>query len=95
MPEEPLAICDAVENDTPCISYHTLTGYAVPSTLNLIRNISIHVVVMLVDWDSTNNFVQGRLVKYLGLTVRPSPHLRVTSVMVKLFNMTTSASKSY
>ncbi|XP_039133322.1 uncharacterized protein LOC120270395 [Dioscorea cayenensis subsp. rotundata] len=63
---------------TPCISFHALTGQLVPSTLKLAGSIHGHPVVVLIDGGSTNNFIQSHLVKHLGLTVHPSPHLRVT-----------------
>ncbi|KAJ0970323.1 hypothetical protein J5N97_023200 [Dioscorea zingiberensis] len=65
-------------HEAPCISFHALTGHLVPSTLKLAGTILGHAVVVLIDSGSTNNFIQARLASHLGLTVQPSPHLRVT-----------------
>lgn len=42
---------------TPCISFHTLIGVLVPSTLKIIGRIHFKEVVVLIDGGSTNNFI--------------------------------------
>ena len=75
-PEPPdLAV---VEEGIPCISFHALNGYRVPSTLKIAGKIYGKELVVLIDSGSTNNFIQTRWAKHLKLPVQPSSHLRVT-----------------
>lgn len=48
------------------------------STLKLSGCINGHKVVILIDGGSTNNFIQNRLAKHLGLSVVALPNLKVT-----------------
>ncbi|RVW75982.1 hypothetical protein CK203_052825 [Vitis vinifera] len=64
--------------DHPQISFHAFTGQLIRSTLKLAGSINGQSVVVLIDGGSTNNFIQSRLTKHLGLTVQTSPHLKVT-----------------
>ncbi|WJZ88044.1 hypothetical protein VitviT2T_007377 [Vitis vinifera] len=64
--------------DHPQISFHAFTRQLIPSTLKLAGSINGQSVVVLIDGGSTNNFIQSRLTKHLGLTVQTSPHLKVT-----------------
>lgn len=78
-PEPPPVISPSdLDDDSPCISFHALTGRSVPSTLKLAGSINGQPVVVLIDGGSTNNFVHARLADHLQLTVLPSPHLHVT-----------------
>lgn len=64
---------------SPIISLHALTRQLIPSSLKLAGTINSQEVVVLIDGDSTNNFIQSRLAGHLGLTVLLSPHIRVTA----------------
>ena len=75
-PELPNAI--VLEGHTPCISFHALNGFLVPSTLTMAGKIFSEEVVFLIDSRSTNNFIQTRWAHHLGLLVQPSSHLKVT-----------------
>ncbi|XP_039130202.1 uncharacterized protein K02A2.6-like [Dioscorea cayenensis subsp. rotundata] len=65
-------------DNTPCISYHALNGFLVPSTLKIAGKIFGKPVVVLIDSGSTNNFIQTRWAHHLSLPVQPSSHLKVT-----------------
>ena len=56
---EPPDVVD-VEGGTPCILFHALNGFVVPSTLKIARKIHGKEVVVLIDSGSTNNFIQTR-----------------------------------
>lgn len=61
---------EAIVNDTPCISYHALNGFTVPSTLKLAGQIHGKDVVVFIDGGSTNNFIQSRWATHLGLPIQ-------------------------
>lgn len=65
-------------DDAPCISFHTLNGVVVLSTLKLVDFINMQAITVLIDGGSTNNFIQTRLVIHLDLAIQPSPYLWVT-----------------
>lgn len=44
----------------PCISFHALNGFTVPSTLKISGKIHGKDLVVLIDGGSTNNFIQTR-----------------------------------
>ncbi|GJZ19340.1 ty3-gypsy retrotransposon protein [Tanacetum coccineum] len=73
---EPSVLSEPFE--TPQISLHALTGQFVPMTLKIPGLLKKHHITVLIDGGSTHNFIQSRLVSFMGLTVQPSPHLRVT-----------------
>lgn len=77
MEPEPPDIAVA-EEGIPCISFHALNGYMVPSTLKIAGKIYGKELVVLIDSGSTNNFIQTRWANHLKLPVQPSSHLRVT-----------------
>jgi len=52
------------------ISIHSLMGHTTPQTLRVQGVIGKSPVVILVDIESTHNFVQDRVVKVLGLHVQ-------------------------
>jgi len=49
------------------INIHTLTGQTAPQTLRIQGIIGRSIVTILVDNESTHNFVQERVVKFLAL----------------------------
>jgi len=49
------------------ISIHTLTGQTAPQTLRVQGIIGRSTITILVDNESTHNFVQERVAKFLGL----------------------------
>lgn len=56
--EEPLELpIEGASDPAPCISFHALIGQMAPSTLNLVRSINGHQVVILIDGGSINNFI--------------------------------------
>lgn len=67
-----------LSDNTPCISYHALNGFLVPSTLKIAGKLFGKDVMVLIDSGSRNNFIQTRWANHLHLTVQPSFHLRVT-----------------
>ena len=52
------------------ISLHIMEGHLALETLQLLGLIAEHQVLILVDGDSTHNFVQEHLVQSLGLPIR-------------------------
>lgn len=79
LPTEPEPPDDAAEPGlNPCISFHALNGFTVPSTLKIAGKIHGKELVVLIDGGSTNNFIQTRWAQHLNLPVQPSSHLRVT-----------------
>ncbi|XP_061358034.1 uncharacterized protein LOC133302292 [Gastrolobium bilobum] len=65
------------EDDIPGISLHAMDGQYSSSTLRLKGLINKHSVQVLVDEGSTHNFVQERIVKFLGLEVQPIGQFKV------------------
>ena len=59
------------------ISFYALSGQSAPKTLRLLGRIANQPVVILVDGDSTHNFIQACLVRHLDLAAQPTPPLRV------------------
>ncbi|XP_061356872.1 uncharacterized protein LOC133301271 [Gastrolobium bilobum] len=59
------------EEEVPGISLHAMDGQYSSSTLRLKGLINKNPVQVLVDGGSTHNFVQERIVKFLGLEVKP------------------------
>ena len=75
-PEPPDVV--VLEGHTPCISFHALNGFLVPSTLKIVRKTFSKEVMVLIDSGPTNNFIQTQWAHHLGLPVQPSSHLKVT-----------------
>lgn len=65
-------------DSNPCISYHALNGFPVPSTLKIAGKLFGKEVIVLIDSGSTNNFIQTRWAHHLSLAVQPFSHLKVT-----------------
>ena len=59
------------------ISLHSLVGHLASETLCLVGTLTRHHVVLLVDGESTHNFIQQQLVTQLGLPFRENTPLRV------------------
>lgn len=59
------------------ISLHALMGHPIPQTLRVLGHISKHPVAVLIDGGSTNNFIQDRVAKQLGLSVQPAQSFQV------------------
>ena len=59
------------------ISYHALSGNLVPRTLRFSGNIRQSQVSVLLDTGSTNNFIQTRVAKHLGLVISPANSFQV------------------
>lgn len=60
------------------ISLHALSGQGAPETLRLTGLIQDHRVQILIDGESTHNFLQQELVSSLQLSPRDTSTLRVT-----------------
>lgn len=76
----PAPIPDPIPNPDPQqaqISLHALLGHTIPQTLRVLGHIANTQVAILVDGGSTNNFVQERVAKNLGLPLQPSPTFQV------------------
>ncbi|XP_058782994.1 uncharacterized protein LOC131657638 [Vicia villosa] len=71
-PLEPESVDDPAQ-----ISYHALVGHSVPQTLRVMGRIGKQQVSVLIDGGSTNNFIQDRLVKQLGLELQPTDAFNV------------------
>lgn len=54
------------DQDTPHISLHASVGNAANETLQNNGTTKNKDIVILVDGGSTQNFIQGRIVKFLG-----------------------------
>ena len=59
------------------ISFNSLAGNVAPETLRFMGTINDHPVVLLVDDDSTHNFIQHQIMSQLGLSTRSITPLRV------------------
>ena len=60
----------------PQISLNTMEGTPTPQTFRLLGSLH-HQVVILVDGDSTHNFIQSGVAKFLTLPSAPTTALRV------------------
>ncbi|XP_061375850.1 uncharacterized protein LOC133317958 [Gastrolobium bilobum] len=65
------------EEEIPGISLHAMDGQYSSRTLRLRGVINKKTVQVLVDGGSTHNFVQERMVKFLGLEVKPITQFQV------------------
>lgn len=52
-------------------------GHPIPQTLHVLGHIGKQPVAILVDNGSTNNFIQDRVAKQLGLTLQPAQSFQV------------------
>ncbi|XP_061357641.1 uncharacterized protein LOC133301946 [Gastrolobium bilobum] len=84
LPEETLLELEQVAEElggeallTPEISLHAMAGQHSTSTLRVTGRISNATVQILVDGGSTHNFIQERLVKFLGLEIIPTQKFQV------------------
>lgn len=68
---------DSVDIDTPHINLHMLVGNAATETLRIHGKIKNKELTILIDGGSTHNFIQDRVVKYLGLHTSKSSKFNV------------------
>lgn len=61
----------------PQVSFNTLSRISVAETFRLYDHIRHHRVTILMDGESTHNFIQSRVAKFLTLPVTPTPTLHV------------------
>ncbi|XP_061343150.1 uncharacterized protein LOC133289269 [Gastrolobium bilobum] len=73
-PQEPLPEV-SVGSDSAQISFHAFLGHSVPQTLWVQGRIGKVQLSILIDSGSTHNFVQPRIVKFLGLPLHKAPRL--------------------
>lgn len=59
------------------ISLHALLGHSIPQTLRVLGHLPKNLVAVLVDSGSTNNFIQDKIAKQLGLTLKPAQSFQV------------------
>lgn len=59
------------------ISLHALLGHPIPQTLRVLGCIAKTQVAILIDGGSTNNFIQERVAKRLGLPLKPAQTFQV------------------
>lgn len=77
---QPETTPDPVPNPDPQqaqISFHALLGHAIPQTLRILGHVAKTQVAILVDGGSTNNFIQDRVAKQLGLNLQPAQTFQV------------------
>ena len=71
-PSPPLKTVSCPElEDTPQLSLHAMSGMSAPETFHAYGIIHHHRLTILVDYGSTYNFIQSRVVKFLPLTLTP------------------------
>ncbi|CAJ2661673.1 uncharacterized protein LOC123886206 [Trifolium pratense] len=54
------------------LSLHAMSGFSAPNTFRILGSIAKKQFTILVDSGSTQNFIQDRVAKYLGLPVIPA-----------------------
>ena len=64
-------------NNVPEISLHAMTGAPTPQTMRLTRLFRSHAISILIDTDSTHNFLHPHLAKKAGLSVDTKDKLDV------------------
>ncbi|GAV84453.1 hypothetical protein CFOL_v3_27897, partial [Cephalotus follicularis] len=72
-PDEHLDIDQLVEA-LPTIRLHALIGKMSPKTVRLTGTINGNYVQVLIDGESTHNFIQEQLAVYPALPITPSKH---------------------
>ncbi|KAJ9559053.1 hypothetical protein OSB04_013667 [Centaurea solstitialis] len=78
LPDMELDNADGVEEGSPEISLHAITGTSHPHTLRIRGHIRNHPVTVLIDGGSTHNFIDQKLVRRLGLNVEKVENFQVT-----------------
>lgn len=63
--------------ELPQIRLHAMLGHTGPKTLRLSGKIRNHNVTILMDNDSTHNFIQERIVRFLNLPISNSNQFQV------------------
>jgi hypothetical protein len=77
---DPALAFDAIPEDTATpppptdaqLSLHAMSGFPTPNTFRIVGTIAKNQFTILVDSGSTQNFIQDRVAKYLGLPVTPA-----------------------
>ena len=69
-----------LEDDTPKISLAAIIGISQPETMKLKGHINNNNVSILIDTDSTHNFINVDLAKIFNLFVFPMPNMKVMVV---------------
>lgn len=64
-------------DDTTTITFHALNWASLPKTLKFTGTVNNKKILILVDSRSTHNFLQLRLIKYLGLVISCAPEFQV------------------
>ena len=71
---------DTSEEITTTISCHALAGIRTPQTLKIEGYIKMKKVIVLIDSDSTHNFIHCKLAKVLNWFLYPTPEFQVMTV---------------
>ena len=66
-----------LEDDTPKISLAAITGISQPQTMKLKGHIKNNNVSILIDTDTTHNFINVNLAKIFNLFIFPMPNMKV------------------
>lgn len=69
---------EAVEDEVPQVSLHTLTGICANWTMQLIVEVGATQLLALVDLGSTHNFIRDDLISQLGIEVQQRKDIKVT-----------------
>lgn len=69
------------------ISFHALMGHSIPQTLRVLGQIHKAQVAVLIDGGSTNNFIQDKVAKNLGLPLQLAQSSRCLWGTVKSSNV--------
>jgi hypothetical protein len=68
---------EIIEDNTPRISLAAITGITQPQTLKLKAHIKNDNVTVLIDTESTHNFLDIKIARKLKLFVYPVPDMKV------------------
>ena len=69
--EEIILEADQEETIDPKITFYTLTGWAAPQTMRMMAKIGPYEIVVLMDSESTHNFISTCLANLLQLPIKP------------------------
>lgn len=69
--EEIIQEADQEETIDPKITFYTLTGWAAPQTMRMMAKIGPYEIVVLMDSESTHNFISTCLANLLQLPIKP------------------------
>lgn len=60
------------ESVNPIISLYALTGWAAPQTMHVMARIGPYKIIVLIDSESTHNFISTKLANMLQLLIKPT-----------------------